>query len=734
MRDKAEELINEYRDLIPNILIFGADDIRTMLENNRDVAQTYNEFILPGDVLSQMQERMHSLKMEDPRDSIRLGVIDPCNTYVEGRQRRDDLEELERMFSETGQAIWLYGEGGIGKTQIMLRFAQKHQEYKYVFVKYTSSIEQTVSQNLFFLKGLENRGRELEDIVRFERNMEVFGSYGQDMVLLIDGYDPDNYEELFREATEGYLDADNIHIVESDQSCINRLLSQKIHVIISTRTNPGSSDSYHIMEIQRMDEDELLQVMLNGFPAIQLSLDEEKELMLREMIKEAEHNTVIIAIMAAAMQACGRDPETALKVLHHSIQSPRIESFPQKKYYIGYTGNFADMAQHMEKIFRFLGLNWLQKEVLRVVAMLPPEGVDYELYKRITESGAVHYDDLREDMIKRFGKYNLLTMVKDDDGQIKRIRVHAMTARYALWVLQQTSPKPLSEDLSLTWTRKLLNYFNDEKLARLTPSDEAYRNIEKVARLCMVTESRLERGESGFQTRYQLLVKAAELYLKVGNVKNALECTERAIAVDGASSNDMKFFRTSLVRFGSILYHVGRFKDSLEKDQQAMKLMEDEYGLDEEIDVEEVIELIADDIECNQYTILCNNVGITYGELGEHHRELEYLEKALKIRKKVLPENHPDLATSYDNVGMTYGELGEHRRALEYKEKALEIRKKVLPENHPDILSTQRIIELIKDRKPVKNDSVSDDEQGGNRTASHDTVNNNIAATTYSYK
>ena len=46
----------------------------------------------------------------------------------------------------------------------------------------------------------------------------------------------------------------------------------------------------------------------------------------------------------------------------------------------------------------------------------------------------------------------------------------------------------------------------------------------------------------------------------------------------------------------------------------------------------------------------------------------------------------------------------------------------------------QRIIELIRDRKPVKNDSVSDDEQGGNRTASHDTVNNNIAAATYSYE
>ncbi len=37
------------------------------------------------------------------------------------------------------------------------------------------------------------------------------------------------------------------------------------------------------------------------------------------------------------------------------------------------------------------------------------------------------------------------------------------------------------------------------------------------------------------------------------------------------------------------------------------------------------------------------------------------------------------------NLASTYSELGRHQEALEMKEKTLEFRRRVLPENHPDI-------------------------------------------------
>ena len=80
-----------------------------------------------------------------------------------------------------------------------------------------------------------------------------------------------------------------------------------------------------------------------------------------------------------------------------------------------------------------------------------------------------------------------------------------------------------------------------------------------------------------------------------------------------------------------------------------------------------------------------NNVGITYDDLGDHRQALEYKLKALEISERVLPEDHPDLATIYNNVGYTYGALGDHQKALEYKMKALETRERVLPGDHPDL-------------------------------------------------
>ena len=47
--------------------------------------------------------------------------------------------------------------------------------------------------------------------------------------------------------------------------------------------------------------------------------------------------------------------------------------------------------------------------------------------------------------------------------------------------------------------------------------------------------------------------------------------------------------------------------------------------------------------------------------------------KALDIQEKALPEGHPNLAASYNNVGGTYGDLGDHSKALEFKLKALAI-------------------------------------------------------------
>lgn len=88
LRDKAEKFVLKYKSLIPNIIILGQDDIRTLLENNRDVARSYTSFILPGDVLYEMQDILLAIKNEKLQDLVEYARI----TFSEDSAIR--LEEI----------------------------------------------------------------------------------------------------------------------------------------------------------------------------------------------------------------------------------------------------------------------------------------------------------------------------------------------------------------------------------------------------------------------------------------------------------------------------------------------------------------------------------------------------------------------------------------------------------------------------------------------------------------
>ena len=83
-----------------------------------------------------------------------------------------------------------------------------------------------------------------------------------------------------------------------------------------------------------------------------------------------------------------------------------------------------------------------------------------------------------------------------------------------------------------------------------------------------------------------------------------------------------------------------------------------------------------------------NNIGLVYEHMGEFPRALSFYQRSLEIKQKSLPVNHPDLATSYNNIGGVYEHMGEFSRALSSHERALEIRKKSLPANHPDLATS----------------------------------------------
>ena len=104
-----------------------------------------------------------------------------------------------------------------------------------------------------------------------------------------------------------------------------------------------------------------------------------------------------------------------------------------------------------------------------------------------------------------------------------------------------------------------------------------------------------------------------------------------------------------------------------------------------------------------------NNLANSYSALGRHEEALEMKEKTLEFRRRVLPENHPDIGDGHTpslipfylnfifvyaglslyNISLSYYETGDLQRAMECVRESLRVLQTALPPGHQDILDAQ---------------------------------------------
>ena len=79
-----------------------------------------------------------------------------------------------------------------------------------------------------------------------------------------------------------------------------------------------------------------------------------------------------------------------------------------------------------------------------------------------------------------------------------------------------------------------------------------------------------------------------------------------------------------------------------------------------------------------------NNVAAALNNLGKSAAAQPLYEKALEIRRRLLTDDHPDTATSYNNLAYNLNAQGKYAQAQPLYEKALEINRRLLTDDHPD--------------------------------------------------
>jgi len=90
------------------------------------------------------------------------------------------------------------------------------------------------------------------------------------------------------------------------------------------------------------------------------------------------------------------------------------------------------------------------------------------------------------------------------------------------------------------------------------------------------------------------------------------------------------------------------------------------------------------------------NLASTYSKLGRHQDALVLHQKALEFRRRVLPENHPEVGMSCFNISLSYGEAGDFHRAIERAREALRMFQAALPPSHPNIKAAQELVRQLE--------------------------------------
>ena len=639
---------------------------------------------------------------------IKEKILSPCEPFIEGTNRREDLSNIYSLLTSTNKPLWLYGERGIGKTELIRKFASQHPEYDYIFTTFRGSINQTVSQNLFFFCEYELNGMELQDIVRYQKNMAAFSEYSRQLkeehrglILIIDKYNPINYEKDCGEEI-GFDINSGISGENNDLKEIQELQKTGINIILMAQKKHKDSDIYAAYEIRGLDENDHFAVMTGYFTRILPHIDEEgiREKLFR-LIRIAGRQTVFVTLMALAMQKSKLDPKEAL--------SRMLESFDVDGVYdFRYSSDTLNLHDHIERILGFIGLSYQEKQVLAILAMMPVQGMEYGFFRQLLTSNSVQLDRIRQAAFQKFVDTGIVIeeYQQTELGETRMIRMSPLVADHAIRVIAGKDSKSWLNSIRMNWVTRLLHYIDKDELEGLKIHERKYLQIPMLAEVCSAVEQKLRSFGERFEceedvavSRRDLLMKASEFSDKVGYVKDALEYVERAIAVEGPYSEDMDSLVNSMNSVGILFKNAGKYNRAKECFLNCLKILNDKNCFipnEEEnaFNSHEVEDILQTD-DGVSYATLFNNLAGVYKDQGDYVKALEYYGKALAIKERVLGTDHPNTATTYNNLAVVYKNQGDYVKALEYYGKTLAIRERVLGTDHLDTATTYNNLAVV---------------------------------------
>lgn len=565
--------------------------------------------------------------------------------------RDAELADIGRKFDSGDKFVVLSGLGGMGKSELAIRYALTRWSGESYFVLFTKNWRKTVLEHIApYIDGLSRDG--LTDDQFYQNTMAKLSSCGPDVLLIIDNVD------------------------EEEDSLIQlkvKLSELNLRVLVTTR-----SDAKHAIHVAQLQNEELFRLFEQH--ESNATLEEQ-----RALIDAVDGHTLTVDLMARALRP-HRRAATAEKLLKN------LADTTIRKVDTAYPGGPAQakIIEHLKVVFRVVELEEEEQELLRYATLLPTGGMDDKLFLApLDEDMEDTLDDLTDKGWLGWSEKKLtIHPVIRKVCQEELNPTDENCGKFLEGIIDQYDEKKFELERYRQMAELLTNaslWLEDAQGKWAMNASKMWTELGNYAQAHVCSQCATQKLEQDPDADLTQLARAYNSlgcdYGDLGDHRQALEYLKKALAIrEKVLPADHPHLADSYDNVGIIYGELGDHKQALEYKKKALAISEQVLPAD------------------HPYLAASyNNVGNTYGDLGDHSMALEYHKKALEIREKVLPADHPDIAKSCGNIACTYYDMGNLQEAARMMRRAADIiSKSSLPENHPDRINYPQWAALLE--------------------------------------
>ena len=292
-------------------------------------------------------------KLEDQTKHTLSAKLNFAQSKLFGR--RDELKKIAILVDEGHKPIVIWGEGGIGKTELALQFCKELKTHECHFVQYHNSLKDTIA-SLSFSNTPENH-KKLSVEEKFEKHIKWLEEYDDTNLLILDNFDDDS-----KTLTELLADQD-----------LARICRLRFKLIITTRNKP-QFPMPNAIHLESLPETELLELITHYYQRWEADGTTDDE--LRALIRALDGHTLCCELAAKTLQASHNlKPKDVLESLHDNNEDS-LAIVDTEKDRRGYSGKITD---HIKKLYTISSLTAEEIETMRYMLLTAPSGIDHSL-------------------------------------------------------------------------------------------------------------------------------------------------------------------------------------------------------------------------------------------------------------------------------------------------------------------------------------------------------------------